>query len=322
MSETLQISRNTTLSNITTIPIFIKSATPSAQFSGISNKFGANVFTPLSLSTYGNPCIYWYDAQDSSTVIRDNRGVISSWNDKSGVGLNLTPQNPEDSGLITYSTDANNFRFMTGNGVLSYLQGSSTSLNFENTTFFIVYADSNIAGTNKFVFGAIPTDGETSEGSLSGFIFESENRGGEGDRNIFFYTGDNQGPPPTPPTPIINTFTTDIPLLLFQFNISPVGFGEFTVASFVNGVSSNTNNTGQPRTNLTQGISLGGFYTGTTIDSNTDIGSVYEIVGFSGSVNDEGREKMVGYFAWKYGQKPNIPQDSPYILVPPRGTTW
>lgn len=324
MSYTLQISRNTTLSSITSNANFIKSVTPSAQFSGATNKFSANAFTPLSLSNYGPACLYWYDAQDSNTVILDDAtSKVIAWNDKSGNGYNLL-SNVSTLNNLTHQADASNFKFITGGGSLVY-QGS---VNCELMSFFIMYADqSPLPGQQKYVFGAIPPPGSNnSEDSLAGFIFQSSNDGPPtGPYDIFFFSGDRVNY-------TTNNFGSQVPLTLFEFDVNqvegtrPTDPSTITQTSWVNGYSSNgasfdTSRDG-PRLTTAEGLSLNGFYNPGATSFGPEIGRVYELIGVSGPITEEARQKMTSYFAWKYGQKQNIPQDNPYLFLPPRGTTW
>jgi hypothetical protein len=279
----------------------------------------ANVFTTLSLSNYGTPCLYWYDGQDSSTVIRNASNNVVAWNDKSGNGYNLL-SNPSINTPL-YQTDANNFKFITGQGLLSYIG----PVNFEVTSFFIMYSDEiGLPGQQKYVFGAIPEVTANSEDSLAGFIFQSSNNGPpSGPFDTFFFSGSRT-------TYTSNNFGSMIPLTMFEFDVNQIP-GErlfdpstITQASWVNGYSSNGASfpaSGGTRLSTCEGISLGGFYSFGT-PSVSEIGSVYEIIGVSGPITEEARQKVVSYYAWKYSQKPNIPQDNPYLVIPPRGTTW
>jgi hypothetical protein len=296
-------------------PILLSKATPSAQFSGATNKITANVFTPLSLSNYGPPCLYWYDAQDSTTVILDQTNYVVGWNDKSGNGYNLL-SNPAINTPLNYQTDSNNFKYITGQGLLSYIG----PVNFEVTSFFIMYSDElPQPGDKKYVFGAIPEVIANSEDSLGGFIFQSSNDGPpSGPFETSFFSGSRT-------TYTSNNFGSMIPLTMFEFNVNQrEGERErdpstIIQTSWVNGFSSNGASFEGVRLSTSEGISLGGFYTFGT-PTVSQIGSVYELIGVSGPITEEARQKMTAYYAWKYGQKPNIPQDNPYLVIPARGT--
>jgi hypothetical protein len=302
-------------------PILLAKATPSAEYSGVTNKITANVFTPLSLSNYGPPCLYWYDAQDSNTVIRDQTNYVIGWNDKSGNGYNLL-SNPSITGNLTNESDSNNFKYITGAGVLSYLN----TVNCEVMSCFIMYSDQfPDAGTEKYVFGAIPTGGgDNSEDSLGGFIFESLN-GAAGPNEVRFFSGDRASYTTNTYTPV----DAGLYLTLFEFDVDqtegdrPTDPSTITQTSWVNGYSSNGATfpaTSTPRLSTNGGLSLGGFY---GVTSNvTQIGGVYEIIGVSGPITEVARQKVVSYYAWKYSQKPNVPQDNPYLVIPARGTSY
>jgi hypothetical protein len=323
MSYTLQISRNTTLSNINNNSNFIKSVTPSAQFSGASNNFSANVFTPLSLSNYGPPCLYWYDAQDLKTLtFQGATNSVIAWNDKSGNGYNLL-SNPVINTPLAYQTDPSNFKFITGTGLLSYIG----PVNCEVMSFFIMYADQEpTIGQQKFVFGAIPSGINNSEDSLAGFIFQSSNNGPpSGPFDTFFFSGSRTNYTST-------NFATQLPLTLFEFDVNQEPGGRtgdpstIIQVSWVNGYLGNGTSFqaggGGTRLSTAEGLSLNGIYSGGGDPTPGPLGSVYEIIGVSGPITEEARQKMTSYFAWKYGQKANVPQDNPYLFLPPRGTTW
>jgi hypothetical protein len=294
-------------------PILLSKATPSSQFSGATNKITANVFTPLSLSNYGTPCLYWYDAQDSNTVILDETSRVAAWNDKSGNGYNLvSPTTPS----LNYSSDGNNFRYLNGMGQLNY----NNPLNLQEMSFYIVYTQSEIIAANsiKYVFGAIPDAFTDSENSLASFIFETFNDGFATPESRF-YAGLGAS----------NTIANSLALnstTMYEYTLdeSESKFGdEVDVQSSVNGFSSNSvQDVVASRVTGAQGLSLGAFWAFTTPTDSIDIGYVYEIIGTAAPITEEARQKMTGYFAWKYGQKANVPQDNPYLVIPARGTSY
>ena len=65
----------------------------------------------------------------------------------------------------------------------------------------------------------------------------------------------------------------------------------------------------------TAGIMVGKMQeTGTEFD-----GLIAEVVILDGAVNEDTRQKMVGYLAWKWGMEARLPADHPYKSAPPAG---
>lgn len=89
-------------------------------------------FSPASLSP-----VVWFDASDATTIV-SSAGKVSQWNDKSGLGRNVTQATSTNQPTTASATQNGlNVLVFDGNDSMTYDAGSDI-IDFSRITFFVV----------------------------------------------------------------------------------------------------------------------------------------------------------------------------------------
>ena len=268
------------VTNNSTVPTFTKNALP---------------WTPDLL---GSGLLVWTDAEDSSTVVQTGSPLrVSSWNDKSEYGRNLTQGNAGARPTLITNT-------IGSKPAIVFEQSRSTSLrnafgiqNQPYTLAFVFKTPTNFIQSGMVVSSANIND-PTPNNTQTTANFFSNNLGVSWSLNTFAGSGTSavQGDNLTPET---NYFT------VLQYN------GASTQYS-VNG----TNSTVNPGTKAISGIELGAWNNGGNA-SNVSLG---EVIVLDSTLNTNDRQLLEGYLAHKWNLTSNLPLGHPYKTNPPTYT--
>jgi hypothetical protein len=233
-----------------------------------------SVFSPPQFSTLR----FWYDAQDSDTIIRTGNSV-TQWNDKSSNALHM-----RRVGLstITYISSAvNNY---------PAIYCSSAGLSTLAT---------NLSPSNQLTYFMVLNQTQPSPAVNSG-LFESAaeyrhlllfTRGG-GNNNVTLVLGDANERGTGSNIAGLNT------LLGFTTN------GSTAASLFVNGntASNFTPGTAYP-------LSVSQPY---RLAASAWAGNICEVMAYSNALSTPDRQTVEGYLAWKWGLQGNLPTTHPY----------
>jgi hypothetical protein len=276
------------LTNGTVYTVYIKAINAngsSPASAGITAAPIPSSFNPIMI---GNLRV-WLDAQNSSKVITTS-GIVTGWNDS--------------------SADANNF---IATGAITYDVPSPINnrpaLNFTVPNTTSIYKDA---------FAMTPGKNE-----LTLFMIVSQTGQGTGNSELFFTKNDfryfdlfnNTNPSQNGLLSInlrnatqlstgVDIITTPASIVLISVAVST------TVSVYVNGaltsVNGSTANGLSLDTVLDWSISGGGFK-----------GYVGEVITYNAFVTDDGRQKVEGYLAWKWGLQSQLSDNNPWKTAPP-----
>lgn len=104
----------------------------------------STTFTPLSVSGLK----MWYDASDASTITKDGSDFVSQWNDKSGIGINLTSTGTAKP--LWVDAVKNGKPVIRFDGVNDYMSNTSSSTYSQPNTLFFVGTSPNADGEGMF----------------------------------------------------------------------------------------------------------------------------------------------------------------------------
>lgn len=255
-------------------------------------RVAGTAWTPANL---GSALSLWLDASDSSTITL-NGSTVSQWNDKSGNARHVSQATATNQ--PTYSATG-----LNGKGSLSF-DGSDDILStptafpsLDNFSVFVVASGNAIAANQER--GIVAIDNGTGSGYISGYWFE---RSSWGQALTSYISSATVGAPLNSlPT---NGFTAKI---LGQVRTKNVDHALFIDGNFYNVTANNTT--------LTATIPSNRLYIGRS--ALTYSGTISEVTVFNTSLSTTDRQKLEGYFAWKWGLEANLPAGHPFRNIPP-----
>lgn len=241
------------------------------------------IWTPYLTTTKA-----WYDASDtSSSNITHSNGKVSGWKDKSGNGNNLTQGSSAEQPVT-------NTRTINGLNVLDF---DGTDDNMDMTT--------GISMAGEFgIFVVAQSD--VGQGNIDMYLGQAAN-----DNKIGIFSG-------TTSFLRVNNNFGDSSSLTFSPNTNAFMSGVIRNASDkvdmgYNGATYTRMFSDQTRAGNSNWDKVGGGQTGGQ-DWNGVIG---EIIFIDGSVSTSLKEKIQGYFAYKWGFVSNLPSGHTYKNSPP-----
>ena len=240
-------------------------------------------WTPAEL---GASLAIWLDAEDTSTITL-NGANVSQWNDKSGNGRSVSQSNAAYQ--PPYSATAFNGKpCLNITAAFKYLQNIGPGkLSSATISFAGLYSDTN---TNSRPVGY------TSEISS---VTPRESFTIAGDGALRFDGG--------------STATVALP----TGNIIRVATRSPTlVEDFRNGGTAAIS-TAAPTEQVKNRINIGNAITDVNLALGTYIGQIAEVVFLSSVIATTDRQRLEGYYAWKWGLTANLPADHPFKNRPP-----
>jgi hypothetical protein len=237
-----------------------------------------HAWNPSRLIDSGNMAL-WLDASDSNSIV-ESGNLVSELKDKSGI--NSVTQTTETDRPITNSIKQNGLNvldfdntdyFNIPSGVFSITQGDN---------YIFIVAKSDVTGVGERLIN-FTTSGNT----RCGLLLETDNTVSYLNRTGF----DN----------FVNVVLTRT-----QFNIIQGRRVGTTQGIRINGGTETTNASGEDV--ITDGGAIGATITGTgTLD-----GKIAEVIILSSDISEEGRQKIEGYLAHKWGIVSDLPANHPY----------
>jgi hypothetical protein len=245
--------------------------------------YSNSVFAPPMFSTLR----FWYDAQDSDTVIRTGNSV-TQWNDKSSNALHM--RRVGVSTILYNTTAVNNYPGL----YFSTFAGLSTSATV-------------LSLTSQLTYFMVLNQTQQPSSALNSGIFENAadyrvlllfNRGATSNVTLVLgnTTENGTGVNITGSNTLLG-FTTNATTASFQLNAS-------TILNFTPG-------TAFPMS-VSQPYRLAA--TGWT-------GNICEVMAYSNALSTPDRQTVEGYLAWKWGLQGNLPVTHPYVLNNPGAVT-
>jgi hypothetical protein len=258
--------------------------------------FGSS-WTPAAL---GSALALWLDADDASTITL-NGSTVSQWNDKSGNGRNVSQATAANQPTLTAS-GLNGKPVLTFDGVNDYLAAASPLIGTTHSLFVLftptienqtgsLFGQWSAGQTGRFTILVNQiSSGAASAGFLNVFNSSSTQGGGSGGLSTEVAISNT-------PTLITSISTTGSE----QWKLFKNGteWDSATITSVYTGVNSAIG-------------SLNGTESSLPFD-----GTVSELISFPSILSTADRERLEGYFAWKWGLVSSLPVGHPYKLIPP-----
>jgi hypothetical protein len=256
----------------------------------------ASAWSPASLPGL----VVWYDAQNTASITL-NGSNVAQWNDQSGNGHNMTQgtagNQPPYSATGLNGKPSVNFNIAS----TSTSQQLSTPLAAGPFTSGLVWAfvfadTSGAAGASYPEPPLLRCVGSTAA--------PIDRWGGE------VITGNGSGTNPADSTaPNINSYTSPTILIMICLPGPPITYNEWANGTNVHTFSpSSSTFWGDAATSLILGMRQDG---GTQCN-----GYVGEVIACP-TILATDRQKVEGYFAWKWGLQANLPAGHPYKAAPP-----
>lgn len=261
---------------------------------------GVNLWRPLNLLV---PASVWLDAEDTTTITL-NGATVSQWNDKSGNARNVSQATAADQ--PTYSaTGLNGKPILTfdGSDLLSNTAPGALLRNVPGATLAAVVNYTNNTAGRAVCSVATASAGQTRSALLvnnttaTGYLVGGRRL----DANSFQISGST-------------TFSAATTVL--QFGV--LDYANSDAFSYVNGTLEATNTAFQTSGN-TSDTNSAALYVGASATGGTNplIGSVAEIVIVPAALSADQRQRLEGYFAWKWALEASLPVGHPYKNTPP-----
>lgn len=262
----------------------IQSNLPSSHPFKSSAPYSNSVFAPPMFSTLR----FWYDAQDSDTVVRTGSSV-TQWSDKSSNALHM-----RRVGLstITYNSSAvNNYPGL----YFSSFAGMSTAATVLSPTSQLTY----FMVLNQTQPGPAVNSGlfESAAGFQYLFLFTHN-----GTKNVSLVLNNSAE----------NNTGSNIAGLNTLLGFTTNGVSA-SASIFVNGNTTNTFTTGSSFP-----LSVSQPY---RLAASAWVGNICEVMAYSNALSTGDRQTVEGYLAWKWGLQGNLPVTHPYILNNPAAVT-
>jgi hypothetical protein len=264
---------------------------------------GVQLWRPSNL---GSTLALWLDAEDAASITL-NGSTVSQWNDKSGNARNVLQATAANQPTRTASG-------LNGKPVLTF-DGTDWLFNANPGALLRNVAGGTVAAVmnyTNFTIQRIPIAAMNGTGAgvrLSTILQAA------GTLNIAARRLDAEGAlvVSTPPTYTNGT------------NVIQVGVARYSdgaLDQFVNGVAGGTGSfpsSGNSSDTDSATIIIGGTSTddGVTLNSNQMLGFVGEVVYTNTALSTNDRQRLEGYFAWKWGLQNSLPVGHPFRLIPP-----
>jgi hypothetical protein len=268
------------------------------------------VFQPFDIAN----CILWLDGADSRTVGVSGTNV-TAWNDKSGLGNNLTTISAT---APTYSSSTGAITFTSQNGTA--IRGALNASYGATVSSFVVC--SITSNTNAIFLPRLlnfGTSGASATYLVGQFnVITSANTG----TTPGFATYVGNGLNPTGQGTNVQTYipTSFATVRLFE-NISTYSGSSLSNNTFLNGNTStfssiNTTFTlASPYVSSFGYVSLGNYTNGAAVAGDCFSGDIYEVIVYSSNITTQQRQQVEGYLTAKWGLNSLLPTTQPYQNV-------
>jgi len=264
---------------------------------------GSQLWRPSNL---GSALALWLDAEDAASITL-NGSTVSQWNDKSGNARNVSQATAANQPTLTASG-------LNGKPVVTF-DGADWLFNANPGALIRNVAGGTVAAVLNYtdaVSQRIPVT--VMNGTGAGVRF-STGLQTTGTTNIYSRRLDADASA---------SLVTSPPAYTNGTSIIQVGVARYSVGAldqFVNGVAGGTGtfpSSGNSSDTDSATLVLGGASTddGVTL-SNKMLGFVGEAVYTNTALSTADRERLEGYFAWKWGLEANLPSDHPFKNTPP-----
>lgn len=234
----------------------------------------------------------WFDAADSSTIATSG-SAVTQWSDKSGLGNHATP-----IAIANRPTKATNE--IVFDGVSNFLRTPAAISSTAFTFFIVCNADAASLDANGRAWATL------SNGANANGFFHLIYRSDISNRVRWTTTSDGG---------VVN-FSAITLLSQYQFPSKSIFSGEAsaTRSLFLDAVSQGSGSTVAPAV-TNQRLYLGNYYN--EVPSYPLKGSIFETALYAASVSTTDRQKLEGYFAWKWNLTASLPAGHPYKTTPP-----
>ena len=273
--------------------------------------FTSSLWTPRQLTS-----AVWFDAADTTTITL-NGSNVSQWNDKSGNNRHATQGTAANQPLfVTSVPGANGLPAIQTDGNDTLQIGNRTGLfqNVGGATIAIVvkYATGTYTANLLPAFVSIGTNTSMARFSLAASVTADSSRLGIlGRRN----DADTLAS--------LFTATTRSTLAGLSYPSLQIGSGNFSSAianNFTNGTQDLTDAAFLTAGNTQNSVPLNASLFGVTGSTNNFLPAgcqLFEVLMFNSTLSTTDRQKLEGYFAWKWGTVAGLPSGHPFKNSPP-----
>jgi len=272
---------------------------------------GSALWTPMQLTS-----AVWFDAADITTITL-NGSNVSQWNDKSGNNRHATQGTATNQPLfVTSVPDANGLPAIQTDGNDTLQIGNRTGLfqNVGGATIAIVvkYATGAYVANLLPAYVSTGTNASMARFSLAASVTADVSRIG-----ILARRND----PDTLASLI--TATTRSTLAGLSYPSLQIGNGNFSSAqanNFTNGTQDLTDAAFLTAGNTQNSVPLNASLFGVTGSTNNFLPAgcqLFEVLMFNSTLSTTDRQKLEGYFAWKWGTVASLPAGHPFKNSPP-----
>jgi len=278
------------LANGTVYNIYLKAINTvgsSIASSAISAAPIPSTFNPIDI---GNLMV-WLDGQNVN-VVQTTNGIVTGWNDSSTLTNNFTA-----TGQITYDIPSpiNNrpaLNFTVPNTTSIYKNAFAMTPGKNELTVFMIVSQTGQGTGNSELF-------YTKNNYRYFDLFSNTNTTGILSINVHSATQI---------ATTTNIITTPPSIVIICATVSPPPNPKASV--YVNGTAVLTDAA------LTNALSLDTVLDW-AISGGAFQGYVGEVITYNAFVTDDGRQKVEGYLAWKWGLQDSLPNNNPWKLTPP-----
>jgi hypothetical protein len=278
-------------------------AIPFVAGGGIQSK-SISDFDPRTLGG----CMLWLDAADSNTVFRDteatalavNGGLVARWNDKANPGK-----------FVRQNTSAKRPSYVVSSNSLPALNFTGIAGDTVGFEFSDISTSPMPTGTNPATYFIVAKPSLASGGQSGGFIitYGPSTNGTKDERYIVLYggTSNNLARFGVGAGVEIDVQTGNI----MQTTILTAVYSDFTASLTTNGGARGTRNVQSTNPNTgTAFYNIGDYYGGSPF-----YGYINEILVFNRALQNDERQQVEGYLAWKWGVVQNLPTTHPYYYA-------
>ena len=261
-------------------------------------------WTPAAL---GPALALWLDADDASTITL-NGSTVSQWNDKSGNSRNVSQATAANQPTLTASG-------LNGKPVLTF-DGADWLFNANPGALIRNVAGGTVAAVMNYTDAVsqripIAAMNGTGAGVRLATVLQAA-----GTLNLASRRLDADASPSSVASPPAYTNGTSI----IQVGVARYSAG--ALDQFVNGSAAGTGtfpSSGNSSDTDSATLVIGGTSTddGVTLNANQMLGFVGEVVYTNTALSTTDRERLEGYFAWKWGIEASLPAGHPFRNIPP-----
>lgn len=269
----------------------------------LSRRFAPN-WTPAAL---GSALALWLDAADASTITL-NGSTVSQWNDKSGNGRNVSQATAANQPTFTASG-------LNGKPVLTF-DGADWLFNANPGALIRNVAGGTVAGVVNYTNATIQRIPIATMIGTGAGVRLAAGLQAAGTTNILSRRLDAEAGASSVASPPAYTNGTN----LIQVGVARYSAG--ALDQFVNGVAGGTGtfpSSGNSSDTDSATLVIGGTSTddGVTLNGNQMLGFVGEVVYTNTALSATDRQRLEGYFAWKWGLEASLPAGHPFRNTPP-----